>query len=282
MSYEYHRPDTIEQALHLAKANPEARFIAGGTDLMVQMKHGRFQLQAMISLRGLSELDGIVVGDRLRIGATVPLAEVGSHHVVIKQFPALAAAIAVLGSRQIRNVATVGGNLCNASPAADTAPPLLVYGASVEIRGAGGTREVALEEFLVGPGRTALGPEEILTAILIELPRDGSRSVFLRKGRVMMDLPITSVAGLIEMDGTSCVKVRLAAGAVAPVPLRLKAAEDLIQGARLDPEITELAVAAIRSEISPITDLRSTADYRRHLTGVLAGRALRLLGAGPQ
>ncbi len=282
MTYQYHRPGTIEEAFHLAAANPGARLIAGGTDLLVQMNHGRVETPALISLRGLPELGGIAVTDRVRIGATVPLADVGFHPVVAQRFPALAGAIAILGSRQIRNVATVGGNLCNASPAADTAPALLIYGASVELRGADSTREITLEEFLLGPGETALEPGEILTAILLELPREGTRSVFLRKGRVMMDLAITSVAALVEMNGIKWAKVRMAAGAVAPVPSRLRETERLIEGEEspLDAGTRERAIAAVRSEISPITDLRSTADYRLHLTGVLADRALQLLEGG--
>jgi len=207
----------------------------------------------------------------------VPLSDVEVNPAVADMFPALAEAITKLGSRQIRNVATVGGNLCNASPAADTAPPLLIYGASVELRDAGGTREVTVEDFLQGPGQTALRSGEILTAILLDPPADGTRSVFLRKGRVAMDLPISSVAALAERDGATWQRVRLAAGAVAPVPLRLRHSEAIVEGTNLDAGIRARARETARSEISPITDLRSTEDYRRHLTGVLVERALEYL-----
>ena len=274
MGYGYHRPSTLDEAFRLAAEIPESRYVAGGTDLLVQMRKGRPEPPALISLRGLPELGGIEVSTRVRIGAAVPLTDVQLHPVVAEWFPALVESISSLGSRQIRNVATIGGNLCNASPAADTAPPLLIYGASVELRDAGGSREMSLEEFLQGPGQTVLRPGEILTAIWLDPPLARTHSVFLRKGRVAMDLPIASVAGLVEWDGAICTRVRLAAGAVAPVPLRLERSEAMVEGSRLDGGIRTRARQAVGSEISPITDLRSTEDYRRHLTGVLLERAL--------
>jgi carbon-monoxide dehydrogenase medium subunit len=274
MSYGYHRPSTLDEAFRLGNEIPGARYVAGGTDLLVQMRNGPPGPPALISLRSLQELRGIESSSRIRIGAAVPLSDVQVHPVVIERFAALVDSIASLGSPQIRNVATMGGNLCNASPAADTAPPLLVYGASVELRDAQGTREVTLEEFLLGPGQTALRPGEILSAILVDQPGDGTRSVFLRKGRVKMDLPIASVAALGERAGPTHTRVRLAAGAVAPVPLRLNRSEMIVQQTELDAEIRTRAMETARNEISPITDLRATEDYRRHLTGVLVGRAL--------
>ncbi len=277
MGYGYHRPTNLDEAFLLAEEIPDSRFVAGGTDLLVQLRKGEPEPPALISLRGLSELRGVETSKRVRIGATVPLSDVEVNPAVADMFPALAESITKLGSRQIRNVATVGGNLCNASPAADTAPPLLIYGAAVELRDARGTREVTVEDFLQGPGQTALRSGEILTAILLDPPADGTRSVFLRKGRVAMDLPISSVAALAERDGATWPRVRLAAGAVAPVPLRLRHSEAIVEGTNLDAGIRARARETARSEISPITDLRSTEDYRRHLTGVLVERALEYL-----
>ena len=277
MSYGYHRPSTLDEAFRLASEIPGSRYVAGATDLLVQLRNGRPGPSALISLRGLTELKGIESSSRVRIGAAAPLSDVQAHPAVAERLPALVDSIRSLGSLQIRNVATIGGNLCNASPAADTAPPLLVYGASVELRDAEGSREVPLESFLVGPGETALRPGEILSAILIDQPPEGAGSVFLRKGRVAMDLPIASVAGLAEWDGPTCTRVRLAAGAVAPVPLRLKRAEEIAEGTSLDAEIRKHALEMARDEVSPITDLRATLDYRRHLTGVFVDRALQQL-----
>lgn len=277
MGYDYHRPSTLDEALRIAAENPGARYVAGATDLLVQLRNGNPGPPALISLRGLEDLRGVETSGRIRVGAAEPLTEVQTHPAVNEHLPALVESIASLGSNQIRNVATLGGNLCNASPAADTAPPLLVYGASVELRDAAGTREMALEEFLLGPGRTALRPGEILSAVLVDLPAPGTRSVFVRKGRVTMDLPIASVAALGGRNGTAYTGVRLAAGAVASVPLRLSHSEEIVEGTELGAEVKERAAAAACLEVSPITDLRATEDYRRHLTGVLVGRALELL-----
>ncbi len=274
MSFGYHRPSTLDEAFRIAAGIPGSRYVGGGTDLLVQMRNGLPEPPALISLRGLNELSGIETSSQMRIGAAVPLSDVQVDPAVAERFPALVESIASLGSRQIRNVATLGGNLCNASPAADTAPPLLVYGASVELADAEGSREVTLEEFLQGPGQTALRPGEILIAILLDPPADSTRSVFLRKGRVKMDLAIASIAALTEWDGATCTRVRLAAGAVAPVPLRLERSEVIVQGTHLDAEIRRRARETAQTEISPITDLRSTEDYRRHLTGVFVERAL--------
>ena len=274
MSYGYHRPSTLDEAFHLAAGVPGSRFVAGGTDLFVQIGNGRPEPPALISLRGLGELSDIETSTRVKIGAAVPLSDIQVHPVVAENFPALVESIAILGSRQIRNMATLGGNLCNASPAADTAPPLLIYGASVELTDAEGSREMTLEDFFQGPGQTSLKPGEILTAILLDPPTSGTRSVFLRKGRVKMDLAIASLAALVIMDGKTCSRIRIAAGAVAPVPLRLERSEAIAQGTLLDDRVRTLAGDTARTEISPITDLRSTGDYRRHLTGVLVERAL--------
>lgn len=278
MTYAYHRPKTLDEAFRLATEIPDAKYIAGGTDLLVKMRSGPVP-PALISLRGVPELAGIESSNGVRIGAGALLSDVQAHPVVVEKFPALVASIASLGSPQIRNVATIGGNLVNASPAADTAPPLLVHDASVELRNEDGSREVALEEFLLGPGLTALRPGEILSAVLIGEPAPGVRSVFLRKGRVTMDLPIASVAALGVRSGTGHTHLRLAAGAVSPVPMRLKRTEKVAEGSDLDPDVRALAIDTAREEIAPITDLRSTESYRCHLTGVLVGRALQHLAA---
>ncbi len=281
MSYDYHRPRSLAEALDIAAATPGARFVAGGTDLMVQIHKRAAAPAALISLRHVAELGGIDNGARLRIGSSVTLTELQAEPAVAAGYPALIDSMRPFGSRQIRNMATLGGNLCNASPGADAAPPLLVYDAVVELRDRAGAREMALEEFFVGPGETALAPGEVMTAILLP-PRAGDvRSVYLRKARVKMDVATVSVAALVEMEEGSCVRARLAAGAVAPVPKRLRDTEGLLVGSPLDDATIARVSTAAADEISPITDVRSTADYRRHLTGVLLRRALERLRAAP-
>ena len=274
-AYHYHRPRTLEEVFELCRQEPRARLLAGGTDLLVQLRSGRAEAPpALISLRGVPELEGVTDGERLRIGAATALTDVAENALVAQRFPALIESIAALGSRQIRNVATLGGNLCNASPGADTAPPLLVHEARVELRSPSASRELALEDFFSGPGTTRIEEDEILAAVLLDTPAPGSRAVFVRKGRVAMDIATASVAVHLELDGERIVRARIAAGSVAPVPLRLRSVEALLEGCEPDVDLLQLAQVETSALIQPISDLRATADYRRKLTGVLLRRAL--------
>lgn len=279
--YAYYRPTTLGEALALKASTPDSRFITGGTDLLVQIKQRRIRKPAaLISLRKIDELATIEVGDRIRIGGTASLSDIMRHPAIARGFPALVDSIGVLGSRQIRNVATMGGNLCNASPAADTAPPLLVHDARVELQSETAKREIPIERFFQGPGKCERGPGEILTAVVLEPPLPNARTAFLRKGRLKTDLAIVSVALLLEMEGGTCRTARVAAGAVAPVPLRLTEVEKILEGNGLTDQILTEAQEAAMASVSPITDLRSTAEYRRDLVGVYVKRALRRLRHG--
>lgn len=275
--YAYHKPTTLAEALALRAATPAAMFVAGGTDLLVQLKkRTRKTPPALISLRSVMELAVIETDEagRIRIGAGVPLTDIAQHQQIRERYPALVDSIDVLGSHQIRNVATLGGNLCNASPGADTAPPLLVHDARVEVCSATAIRELALDSFFTGPGTTALKPDEILTAVVLDPPPAGARAVFLRKSRIKMDIATVCLAALVAVAGDTLERVRLAAGAVAPVPLRLTAAEAILQGNRLDEHRLDAASEAAMAQVAPITDLRSTEEYRRHLVGVFVERAV--------
>jgi carbon-monoxide dehydrogenase medium subunit len=274
----------VEEAIELLGAEPGAKLILGGTDLMVQMKKQRdLRPPALVSLRAVESLHHMAErNDMLRIGAAVPLAEIAAYASLRSRFPALAQAIDVIGSLQIRNVATLAGNLCNASPGADSAPPLLVYEARVELQGRGGTREIPLSDFFSGPGQTCLEPDEILTTVIVPHPARTARSIFLRKGRVTMDLAVASVAVLLETDGDVCSRARVAAGAVAPVPLRLAKVESILKGSRLDTDTIARAGAAASAEVSPITDVRSTEEYRRDLVGVYTRRGISRLVSSVQ
>ncbi|MCC6465184.1 MAG: xanthine dehydrogenase family protein subunit M [Planctomycetes bacterium] len=280
MGYDYIRPASLEQALSLA-AQGESALIAGGTDLLVALhKKKRPAPGRLISIRSLPELAGIRdEGARLRIGAAVPLADLLAHPAQAR-LPALAKALGVMGSRQIRNVATLGGTLCNASPGADAAPPLLALGAGVELAGPAGRRTLDLAEFFRGPGRTALQPGEIMTAVLVPWPGAGTQSHFLRRSRVAMDIATVSLAACFGLTNNRLSGVRLAAGAVAPVPLRLRATETFLEGKALTDETLAEAAKLARADVAPISDLRGTAWYRRELVGVFLARALRAGNGG--
>jgi len=271
----YHRPGTLAEALRLKRADPDARFVAGGTDLLLRLADGRLRAGALISLRAIGELSGLALeGAALRIGALTCLTDVLEDPLVGRRYPVLVQAVRRMACEQIRNSATIGGNLCNASPCADTAPPLLVLGARARMRGPGGRREVALEDFFVGPGETCLQADELLEAILVDPPAAGARAAFHKLGRVRVDVSLATVAVLVELDGARCRRARVAAGAVAPLPLRLIPVEDLLEGELLTPELLARAQELAAGSVAPITDVRASEEHRRHVVGVFVRRAL--------
>lgn len=275
--FAYHKPHSLEEVWKIKQDNREARYIAGGTDLLIRMKNRIESPPALISLRSIGGLSEISLGECLTIGSLVTISRLINHTEINRLFPVLVQAAKCLGSVQIRNVATLGGNLCNASPAADTAPPLLVLEAAVQITGRNHSREVSLDEFFIGPGQTKLEEDEIITAIKIPLPSPAAKAVFIKKGRVGMDLSKACLAVLLEMEGKNCKKVRISAGAVAPVPLRLKKTESRLEGETLTPDLIKEAQEIASAEVKPITDLRSTKAYRKELVGVLLKRAIEQL-----
>jgi len=273
--FEYHRPQSLEEALRLKAERSEAAFIAGGTDLMVQMREGRRAPAALISLRGVPDMSGVDQGPPARIGALTRVADLVESPLLSARYAAIVDGARSFGSVQIRNAATLGGNLCNASPAADLAPPLLVHGATVDVRSPKGERALPLEALVTGPGQTALAGDEVVGGVTLAEAPNGSGSAFVRKTRIAMDIALVSAAAWMRVEGGRCVEARLAAGAVAPTPVRLAGVEAALRDRPLD----EDALAEVRrlapEEVSPISDVRASADYRRHLVSVLAVRAIR-------
>ncbi|MBW2527968.1 MAG: xanthine dehydrogenase family protein subunit M [Deltaproteobacteria bacterium] len=282
MDFDYHRPETLDEALALKQSVAGSRYVAGGTDMLVRIKNGVEQPRALISLRKLDELRGIERrGDELRIGAATPVADIAADPTVQAEHGVLAQAAQRLGSPQIRSSATVGGNLCNASPCADTATPLLVLEAEAEIAGAAGTRRVRLAEWFTGPGQTLLDESDILTALVLPPQPAGACGRFLKKGRVRMDLALVNVAAqLVVTAGGRCDKARLAAGAVGPVPLVLSRSQERLEGQPLTTERIAEAAQLAADDVEPIDDVRASAVYRRQLVGVYVKRALEALAAG--
>jgi carbon-monoxide dehydrogenase medium subunit len=192
----------------------------------------------------------------------------------VRDYPALARAASLLANPQVRNVATVGGNLSNAAPSADSAPPLMALEAVLTLEGPGGSREVPIDDFFAGPGQTCLQPTEILTRIAIPEKTPGTGTAFLKVGRVAQDIAIANAAALLVVKGKICTKCRLCAGAVAPVPLRLKRVEAALEGEEISPHLLEDVAAMVQEDVRPITDVRSTEAYRRIVSGVLVKRAI--------
>jgi len=276
--FRYLEPRTVSEACGmLAEQGGRARLLAGGTDLVLQMETGRHKPEAVIYLGRIPELQVIRFDERtgLTVGALATLRELETHPRVRERYPTLARGAAEVGSVQIRNLATLGGNLCNASPSADTSTSLLSLDAQVKIAGTSGERTVPVEQFWTGPGRTDLKPDELVTGLLLPAPAPGTRTFYYKLAvRKAMDLAIVGIAVSLVRQNGSCRDVRIALGAVAPVVLRATEAEQLIAGGAADAARLEEAARLAMEASRPISDQRGSADYRREMVRVLTHRAL--------
>ena len=280
-NFQYIVATNLDEAVALMEefGGKNALLMAGGTDLLVRLKDGEIKPDCIIDLKGISGLTYIDYEDHrgLRIGALSSIADVEKDPKLSSGYAALAEAASSIGSVQIRNKGTIGGNLCNASPSADMAPPLIVMSATVRIVGKAGERILNLEDFFLGPGGTVLRNGEILTEIEVPTPPPLSGAAYLKLGRRNgMDLAIAGVACLLVMDSKSrCERVRIAMGAVAPTPLRAKEAEALMTGEKIGDELVEQVAKKAAEEAKPISDVRATANYRREIIEVLVKRAIK-------
>ena len=276
--FEYFAPQSLDEAQQLLLDNGEgAHLLAGGTDLLVKMNHGMLKPASVIALKQIKGLDAISYDPKegLKIGATALLADVAAHPDIKKHYPAVAAAAHETANVQIRNMGTVAGNLCNAAPSADNAPTLLAMNAEVVIIGAAGERRLPLEQFFKGPGSNALEKGEILTAVHVPVPDAGSGVSYQHiSARGKVDISAVCVGVMVHMEKNECRDVRIFLGSVAPIPMRAAAAEAVVKGQALTEEIIEKAGVAASDEAKPITDVRSSADYRKKMVAVLTRRAL--------
>jgi CO/xanthine dehydrogenase FAD-binding subunit len=276
---EYLRPDTVDGVVAALAADPTAKALAGGSDLLNQLRLRAIRPNSVVDLAGIPDLGGVHVGadGAVSIGATATMRELLAEPALAGRLAALHDAAALLGGRQIQAVATVGGNLCNASPAAETATPLLVHEATARVHGPRGSRQLPLAELFVGPGRVALRDGEVLMRLEISGNAGGYVSAYQRLDlRRSVDIAVVSAsAGLWVEDGTIRT-ARLAIGAVAPVPMRVPAAEERLLGTRLADTDSAVAEAAARCQraATPIDDVRAGAEYRRAMVGVVVRRAL--------
>ena len=274
--FDYLAPESLPEALDMMSDRPEAIPLAGGTDILVQMKEGRRSVEALLSLKRVPELHRSEHNGDLILGAAVTVGRIAADQQIMGDYTALGMGAGMIGSVQVRNMATIGGNLCNAAPSGDTAPPLLALGARVIIAGAGMEREVPIEDFFLEPGRTLLNPGELLKEIVVPLPHGKNGSCYLRHlRRTRKDIATVGVAAAVTLDEDGTIaSARLGLGAVAPVPMRAAGAEGLLPGNTLTEELCREAGATAARESEPIDDVRASADYRRHLVNVLTRRAL--------
>lgn len=276
---------TVEEACSLlSKHKGKAKVIAGGTDLLPAMRNREVTPAYIINVRSIPNLDYIHYTDAegLKIGALATLYDIESSPIIREKFPMVADAAAKIGTPQVRNMGTIGGNLCNAAPSADTAPPLIGLEAKAKINGPNRERVIALEEFFIGPGENALQADEILTEIQIPNPPPHTQGVYLKlPARTMVDLAVVGVAVVVTLADKerSIVDAKIVLGAVAPTPVRARQAEDIIRGKAISRELIEKAAEAAAGEAKPISDLRGSASYRKEMVNTLTKRAIRQVTA---
>jgi carbon-monoxide dehydrogenase medium subunit len=278
---DYAAPKTVAEAAALfAEKGDRARALAGGTDIIVQVRENRRDLDLLVDLKNIPEVNELSYDPArgLRLGAAVPCYRIYEHAEIPRLYPGLTDAASLIGGIQIQSRASVGGNLCNASPAADSIPALIAHEAVAVIAGRQGTREVPVESFCTGPGRTVLARGEFLVALRLPPPKPRSGSLYVRFiPRNEMDIAVVGVGVSVTLDGAGqrCTAARVALGAVAPTPLLVaEAGAALVDGALTDDHVARAASLA-QAAARPISDMRGDADYRRHLVGVLTRRALR-------
>lgn len=278
--FTFSSPSSLAEANSLlSQHSVKAKIVAGGTDLVVQMKNRLIAPEQVISLLQVQELSGMEKrGKQLRIGALVKHSILESSPLLKDGWGILAEAANKIGSPQIRNLGTIGGNLCNASPTADTAPPLLVLGSEIVVVSQRGERRIPLDSFFTGPGSTILAPDELLKEILVPECPPGTGWAFLKLcRRKCVDLALVSAAVLLNVtpENKVCRRARIALGAVAPTPFRAKETEEFLEGKTLKEEVIWEAAQRAQEECHPISDIGASADYRREMVGILLERAIK-------
>lgn len=273
----YERPESLEEATRLLAEQDGSHALSGGTDLAVAMRHGKAEPRVVVDLKGIPELASSItrLDGGFRIGANTVMTDLERNEDVRLELPGLVEAAEVVGSVQIRNRATLAGNLCNASPAADTPPVLLALGASLELQGRGGQRSLSIDDFFVGYRQTSLEPGELITAITVP-GRERSSSAFLKLGvRRAMEISIVCVGAMVELDEAGRVSsAGIGIGSVAPTTVRAKKGEAVLIGSEPSTDLFAEAGRLAASECSPIDDLRASGEYRHAMVPVLVRRAL--------
>lgn len=275
--FELHQPTTVRDAIDLLiKFRGRVSLMAGGTDLLVEIKENIRTPDHVIDAKLLPGMSDLVVGtEGVQLGALVTARHVESTVAIRESYHGLWQAVRELGSIQVRNRATIVGNVCRASPSADTLPSLIADGARVHVLGAGGEREMALEDFFTGPGTTRLGPDEIVKGLTVPAPARGTGKCYIKHGRrKAMELATVGVAVTLELDHGACHSIRIALGAVAPTPIRARKAEAVLAGKRLDDVAIRECSRIAACETSPISNIRGSADYRRRMIEELTERAV--------
>ncbi len=273
----YEAPRTLEAALALlSSANGQARVLAGGTDLLIGMRAGHVAPELLVDVKGITEMTSILAENGgFRLGAAVTCMDLVEHEAFAKAWPGVIDAVKLIGSIQVKGRATVGGNLCNASPAADSVPAMIAADASVSIAGSNGKREERIENFTTGPGKTALAKGEIVTSLLLPRRLPHSGDAYLRfTPRTEMDIAVVGAGVNLALDdGGVCRQARVSLGAVAERALLVPEAAAALIGSKVDAAALERLAAAASAACRPIDDKRGTREFRIKIAGVMARRA---------
>ena len=275
--FDYAAPQSVSDALALADKHPDARFLAGGTDLLVQLRSGRKATGFVVDVKRIAELNEIRFDetDGLTLGAAVPCYKIAAHRDIRRVYPSLVEVASLIGGTQIQGRASIGGNLCNAAPSADAVPLLIVLGATCLMASAAGAREVPAEDFCTGPGTTVLRPGEILVSLRMPRPAARSGAAYLRFiPRNEMDIAVAGAAASVAVENGVFRAARIALASVAPTPLFVPEAGQALVDQPVSAETMRRAAEIAKAAARPITDMRGTADYRRHLCAVLTRRAI--------
>ncbi len=279
--FAYSRPKSLAQAIEFLNSNRARKvfLVAGGTDLLVAMRTKNLNPDCVVSLTNLSKGLSTIVFDsrtrKLKIGALATIHSLETNRLVTEKFPLLSEAASQLGDYQIRNRATIGGNICNASPAADTVPPLMVLDSHLAIVSWGRPHERRIDQFFVGPGKTVLSPRDILTGVVITEPRKPWGGSFLKVSRGSEGCSIVNVASFVRIEEGKIAEIRVALGSVAPTPVRAFHVENELAGTSVSEGLPD-SIQSVEEDIAPISDVRAEAGYRMHLSKVLVARSLKI------
>jgi len=271
----YAAPTTVDEAVGLLAADADARVFAGATDLIPQIRSGRPEPSVLVDLKRIDRLVGLgESGGTWTVGAATPTSTLTADAAFTGAFPGLSEASGLIGSDQIQNRSSWGGNLCNASPAADSVPALVANAVRAVVAGSNGERTVPVEEIVTGPGQTSLADDEFVVEFAVDTPPANTADAYLRLiPRTEMDIAVVGAAVRLTMDGDTCTAATVALGAVAPTVVRVPDAEAALVGSTLDDATLDAVAAAASAACNPIDDKRGTIEYRRQVAGVLAKRA---------
>jgi len=277
VEFEYLQPATKAEALDMLHKHEKVTILAGGTDLIVKLKTGAdIKVDYMMYVKEIQEMNYVrLENNQVKIGAVTPLSFIENNEIIQDKIPALSEAIKAMAAIAVRNMGTIGGNLCNSSPAGDTIPPMTAYGAKLVLAAKDKTREVEISQFITAPGKNILEKDEMLVEVIVPVPKDFTGAAFIKKTRVKADISKINTAILMERSGDTCTDCKVVMGSVAATVVRIPKAEEFLKGQKVSVQLVKDAAKIVSEEIKPIDDNRSTAEYRKDIALVIMEDAIK-------